>query len=76
MGLANLPKVRTEYCRKAVPLGRGSKKIITKMAQTKKAVCLLTDSFNALYEPGVIEATASYRGTRISGLFVASKCIW
>ena len=25
VGLANLPKVRTEYCRKAVPLGRGSK---------------------------------------------------
>ena len=58
VGLSNLPKVKKEYCREAVPFNSKSKSLIQKMAQTRKAVCLLTDSFNALYEPGVIENTA------------------
>lgn len=58
VGLSDLPRVKKGYCREAIPFDSKSKELVEKMAQTGKAVCLLTDSFNALYESSVIENTA------------------
>jgi FAD/FMN-containing dehydrogenase/Fe-S oxidoreductase len=58
VGLSDLPRVKKGYCREAIPFDKKAKELVKKMAQTGKAVCLLTDSFNALYESSVIENTA------------------